>query len=104
IKNCNKFEKQWWNVYYNGVKAGKVTIVHNGERASINVQLNKTHQGLGIGKYIFYLACVHSHHNIIEAVMRKNNIASMNSALKAGFFELEVKEKRSQRHLIWLRK
>ncbi|WP_230455969.1 hypothetical protein [Edwardsiella tarda] len=104
ITSCNTFKKQRWNIYYNGVKAGKVSIVHNSDRASINVQLNKTHQGLGIGKYIFYLACENSHHNIIEAVMRKNNLASMHSALKAGFFELETKEKRSQRHMVWLRK
>lgn len=102
--SCNTFKKQRWNVYYNGIKAGKVTIYHNDNRASIDVQLNKAHQGLGIGKYIFYLACKFSYHNIIEAVMRKNNIASMHSALKAGFFELEVKEKKSQRHMIWLRK
>ncbi|MBJ9110489.1 MAG: hypothetical protein KIC48_12575 [Citrobacter sp.] len=104
ITNCNTFKKQRWNIYYNRIKAGKVTIVHNRERASINVQLNKSHQGLGIGKYIFHLACDNSHHDIIEAVMRKNNLASMHSALKAGFFELETKEKRSQRHMVWLRK
>ncbi|MGR2977886.1 GNAT family N-acetyltransferase [Vibrio vulnificus] len=101
---CNSKKKQRWNVLYKGVKAGKVVIEHDGLRASINVQLNKAHQGLGIGKYALHLACLASHHNVIEAVIRKNNVASMRSAIRAGFFELETKEKRSQRHMIWLRK
>lgn len=102
--SCNSKKKKRWNILYNAVHAGKVVVEHDGLRARINVQLNKAHQGLGIGKYVFHLACLDSHHNIIEAVMRKNNLASMKAAIQAGFFEIEVKEKRSQRHMIWLRK
>ena len=96
-------ENHYWHVFYRGNRAGKVNINYDGKEASINVQLNKAYQGLGIGKAAFYLACKMSSHNIVYACIRKNNLASKKAAEAAGFIELRIDKKHTQRKMIWIR-
>ncbi len=98
---------QYWHVYCNKVRAGRVFInlieCENGSKfASITVHLNQKHRGLGIGILVFKRACELSQYNQIYAEMRKRNIAARKSAERAGF-EILSAHKGEQIKMIWNR-
>lgn len=80
----------YWHIYVGETRAGHIFInVINeepfGEHASIQIQVNKSLHGRGIGKVAYRLACEQSKHDIIIAHMRKSNVPSQKAAEAAGF-------------------
>ena len=69
---------------------------------SLQIYLNKTHQGRGIGSVAYRLACEASGYQKIYAHMRKSNIASRRAAENAGFKIINHIEIR-QLSLVWQR-
>lgn len=82
--------RYYWRIRLNGISAGKVFInwineAPYGEHASIQIFLNKAHQGRGIGPVAYRQACELSGYEVVYAHMRKSNIASQKAAVRAGF-------------------
>ena len=80
----------YWHVYTGNTRAGHVYInvideEPFGKHASIQIQVNKSLQGRGVGKVAYRMACEQSRHDIVFAHMRKSNIASQKAAAAAGF-------------------
>ncbi len=80
----------YWHIYAGDTRAGHVYInvieeAPFGKHASIQIQVNKTLHGRGIGKVAYRMACEQSGHDVVFAHMRKNNIASQKAAAAAGF-------------------
>jgi len=80
----------YWHIYVGVARAGNVYInvidePPLGEHASIQIQINKSWQGRGVGRIVYSFACEASDHNRIYAHMRKSNIASRKAAEHAGF-------------------
>ncbi len=80
----------YWHIYAGDTRAGHVYInvideEPFGKHASIQIQVNKTLQGQGIGKVAYRMACEQSDHDVVFAHMRKNNLASQKAAAAAGF-------------------
>lgn len=82
---------EYWHIYQGKKRVGKVFInvteSATGAYPSIQIFINKTDQGKGIGTLGYKLACAASKHKIIYANMRKSNIPSIKAAAKAGFKE-----------------
>lgn len=98
----------YWHIYYGDERAGRVYInLHSPDDskpyASITIELNKTHLGMGIGRICFAQACELSEYNEVYAEMRKNNIAAQKAAEYAGF-KIVGKTKSSQIKMVWKRK
>ncbi len=76
----------YWHVMADGVRAGAVFInIGDDGLPSIQLFLNQTHQGKGLGRLAYRLACAASALPILYAHMRKSNLASMKAAEHAGF-------------------
>jgi RimJ/RimL family protein N-acetyltransferase len=60
-----------------------------GEHASIQIHINQTHRGRGIGSVAYRLACEQSGNDEVIATMRKSNLASQRAAAQAGFKVIE---------------
>lgn len=80
----------YWHIFAGTSRAGAVStnIIDEpplGRHASISIQLNKTHQGKGIGRIAYGLACRASGFPTVYAHMRKSNLASRKAAEHAGF-------------------
>ena len=60
-----------------------------GKHASIQIHINQTHRGRGIGSLAYGLACDRSGHDEVIATMRKSNMASQHAAAQAGFKVIE---------------
>ncbi|MCU1485588.1 MAG: hypothetical protein JWN67_2334 [Actinomycetia bacterium] len=71
-----------------------------GEHASIQIHLNKTEHGRGIGTIAYSLAVQDSGHDTVYAEMRKSNVASRRAAEKAGF-EVVDDPARKQLLMVW---
>jgi RimJ/RimL family protein N-acetyltransferase len=56
-----------------------------GRHPSIQIHINQSLRGRGIGKVAYRLACEQSRHDVVIAHMRKNNTASQRAAAAAGF-------------------
>ena len=98
----------FWKVFFKESIAGKVFINLINEppiglHPSIQVFLNKSSQGKGIGRIVFAQACLASTYDIVYAHMRKSNIASSKAAQAAGFKEVNIVGD-NQRTFCWNRK
>lgn len=82
-----------WRIDVDGKRAG-VTFINVideppfGMHASIQIYLNRIHQGRKIGRVAYRLASQMSSHDIIFAHMRRSNIASRRAAEEAGFVDV----------------
>ena len=97
----------YWHIYAGGIRAGRVFInlidePPFGHHPSLQIYLNKTHQGRGIGSVAYRLACQASGYQKIYAHMRKSNVASRRAAENAGFKTINQIEIR-QLSLVWQR-
>ena len=81
-----------WRIEAAGARAGVVFInwideAPVGPHASIQIYLNTSSQGRGIGRVGYRMACNASAYDTVYAHMRKSNIASRRAAEEAGFHE-----------------
>lgn len=81
-----------WIIRANGKRAGVIYInmINEppvGEHPSIQIYLNKTSQGRGIGRVAYRMASEASGYSTIYAHMRKANIASRRAAEEAGYVD-----------------
>lgn len=80
---------EYWHIFEGSKRVGKVfvnvTETPQGKHASLQIFINKTDQGRGIGSQGYRLACAQSKHRTLYAYMRKSNTASIRAAEKAGF-------------------
>ena len=84
---------KYWHVTVDGSRAGFVYInvidePPVGRHASIQIQLNATAQGRGIGRVAYRTAVDESGFDEVYAHMRKSNTASRKAAEHAGFVEV----------------
>lgn len=84
----------YWHIYVGETRVGYVYInvldePPFGKHASIQIHINQTHRGRGIGSVAYRLACEESSHNEVIATMRKSNTASQRAAAHAGFKLIE---------------
>lgn len=98
---------RYWHVEVDGKRVGRVFVnlidePPFGEHASIQIYLNKTDQGRGIGSVAYRLACEASGYATVFAHMRKSNLASRRAAEAAGFIAVEHPEVR-QLIMVWER-
>lgn len=98
----------YWNIFHQGMKAGKVFInfINEeplGEHASLQIFLNKASQGKHIGRYAYIKACEQSQYDKVFAYMSKKNVASIRAAAAAGFVEILTNATR-QVVMEWTRK
>jgi L-amino acid N-acyltransferase YncA len=97
-----------WQVTYDGKRAGTVAILcHERDgrifKASIDVQLNKSSRGRGIGTVAFRRASELSGFDQVFAIIAKKNLASRIAAARAGFVEMSG-EPSGELVLVWRRK
>lgn len=83
---------EYWEVVVDGKRAGEVFVnVINeppvGVHASLQIFLNQTEQGKGIGRIAYRMAAEASQHDVIHLHMRKANIGSRIAAEAAGFVD-----------------
>jgi RimJ/RimL family protein N-acetyltransferase len=81
-----------WRICRRGEKVGDVYInlidePPIGPHPSIQIYLNQTNQGLGIGRLGYRLASEESQYDTIYAHMRKANVASRRAAEEAGYVD-----------------
>jgi RimJ/RimL family protein N-acetyltransferase len=74
-----------------------------GKHASIQIYLNRTAQGRGIGRIAYRLASEASGNRVIYAHMRKINVASRRAAEEAGYVDAALPGT-SQLIMKWTRK
>lgn len=84
----------YWHIHLFDTRVGYVYIneldeAPFGKHASIQIHINQTHRGRGIGSVAYRLACEQSVHEVIIATMRKSNLASQRAAAQAGFKVIE---------------
>ncbi|QXZ82305.1 GNAT family N-acetyltransferase (plasmid) [Rhizobium sp. L51/94] len=96
-----------WHIKLGGKRAGQVFInlideAPIGKHASIQIYLNLTSQGRGIGSLCYRWACERSKYVVIYAHMQKSNIASTRAAEKAGFID-ETSVRERQKLMVWRR-
>lgn len=85
---------RYWHIHLGDTRVGHVYInmldeAPFGEHASIQIHINQTHRGRGIGSVAYRLACEQCGHDEVFATMRKSNIASQRAAAQAGFKVIE---------------
>jgi RimJ/RimL family protein N-acetyltransferase len=85
---------QYWHIFVGEVRAGNIYInlideVPFGQHASIQIHVNQTHRGRGVGKVAYRLACEQSEYETVVAHMRKSNFRSQRAAAAAGFVVVE---------------
>ena len=84
----------YWHIHLADTRVGYVYINELeespfGKHASIQIHINQTHRGRGIGSVAYRLACEQSVHDVVIATMRKSNLASKHAAAQAGFKVVE---------------
>lgn len=97
----------YWHICFRETRVGYVFInvfdeAPFGKHASIQIHINQTHRGYGIGSVAYQLACEQSGHDEVIATMRKSNVASQRAAARAGFKAIED-VKVSQLAMRWTR-
>jgi L-amino acid N-acyltransferase YncA len=80
----------YWHIHLAETRVGYVYInvldeAPFGKHASIQIHINQTHRGRGIGSVAYRLACEKSSHDEVIATMRQSNVASQRAAVQAGF-------------------
>lgn len=96
-----------WRVEAEGGRAGTVFInwidePPVGPHASIQIYLNKSSQGRGIGRIGYRKAVEASRYDVVYAHMRKSNLASRRAAEAAGFVE-DLRPGHTQLLMVWRR-
>lgn len=86
-------EGEYWEVQVAGKRAGEVfvNVIDEpplGRHASLQIFLNKPHQGRGVGRIAYRKSAEASRHSIIHLHMRKANVASRLAAEAAGFADV----------------
>ena len=86
---------EYWDVMVDGVRAGEVFVnVINepplGIHASMQIFLNQTDQGKGIGRVAYRKAAEASRHDPLYLHMRKSNLASRLASEAAGFKDVAL--------------
>ena len=81
-----------WDICVGSEKVGDIYInqideAPVGKHASIQIYLNRTAQGRGIGRVAYRLASEESRNEVIYAHMRKINVASRRAAEEAGYVD-----------------
>lgn len=80
---------EYWHIFEGAKRVGKVfvnvTETPQGNKASLQIFINKTDQGRGLGTQGYRLACAQTKHPMLYAYIRKSNPASIRAAEKAGF-------------------
>lgn len=81
---------EYWTVLLDGVRAGEVFVnvideAPIGRHASMQIFLNLSAQGKGVGRVAYRMAAEASRHPTIYLHMRKSNQASRLAAEAAGF-------------------
>jgi RimJ/RimL family protein N-acetyltransferase len=81
-----------WSICVGTEKVGDIYINQIdeppvGKHASIQIYLNRTAQGRGIGRVAYRLASEASRNDVIYAHMRKINVASRRAAEEAGYVD-----------------
>lgn len=97
----------YWNIAAWGQSAGKVFInwidePPIGPHASLQIFLNKKSRGKHIGRIVYAQACTLSSFDEVYAHIAKSNLASIKSALAAGFTKVTHSQIR-QSLLKWTR-
>src|SRR5262245_18745601 len=75
----------YWHIYLGETRVGYVYInvldeTPFGKHASIQIHINQTHRGRGIGRVAYRLACEQGGYDEVVATMRKSNVASQRAA------------------------
>ena len=81
---------EYWVVVVDGIRAGEVfvNVIEEsplGVHASMQIFLNLTDQGKGVGRVAYRKAADASRHDLLYLHMRKSNLASKLAAEAAGF-------------------
>jgi hypothetical protein len=97
----------FWHIYVGDIRAGSIYInvidePPIGEHASIQIQVNQTWQGRGVGRVAYRLASEASDHDTVYAHMRKSNLASRTAAAHAGYTPIDDESVR-QLVMVWKR-
>ena len=87
-------DAHYWHIHLDETRVGHIYInvldeAPFGKHASIQIHINQTHRGRGIGSVAYRLACEQSGHDVVIATMRKSNLASQRAAAQAGFKVVE---------------
>jgi len=98
---------QYWHVDVDGKRAGYIFInvldeYDLGPHSSIQIHLNATMRGRGIGRIAYRRAAAESRYDTVYAHMRKSNTASKTAASAAGFIPLDQPDN-SQLTMVWHR-
>jgi RimJ/RimL family protein N-acetyltransferase len=98
---------RYWHVDVCGKRAGCIfiNIINDddlGAHPSIQIHLNTTMRGRGVGRIAYRHAALESHYDVVYAHMRKSNIASENAASAAGFVPLDQPDN-NQLTMVWHR-
>lgn len=86
---------EYWDVMVDGVRTGEVfvNVIDEpplGTHASMQIFLNQTDQGKGIGRVAYRKAADASRHDLLYLHMRKSNLASKLAAEAAGFKDVAI--------------
>lgn len=97
----------FWHIYVGDTRAGSIYInvidePPLGPHASIQIRVNQSWQGRGVGRIAYRLASEASDHDIVYAHMRKSNLASRAAATHAGYTPIHDETVR-QLIMIWKR-
>lgn len=84
----------YWHIYVGDTRAGHVYInlidePPIGQHTSIQIQVNQSWQGRGVGREAYRLASESSSYDTVYAHMRKSNIGSRKAAEYAGYTIVE---------------
>jgi hypothetical protein len=80
----------YWHIYVGDTRAGNIFInvieaVPLGTHASIQIHVNQSWQGRGVGRVAYRLAAQASDHDTVYAHIGKSNFASRTAAEHAGY-------------------
>lgn len=97
----------YWHVDVDGKRAGYIFINMIGEcdlgpHPSIEIHLNTTMRGRGVGRVAYRRAALESIYDTVYAHMRKSNTASETAASAAGFIPLD-QTGNNQLTMVWHR-
>ncbi len=97
----------YWHVDVDGKRAGYIFIniideYGLGPHPSIQIHLNTTMRGRGVGRVAYQRAAAESRYDTVYAHMRKSNTASETAAAAAGFLPLDQPDN-TQLTMLWHR-
>jgi hypothetical protein len=98
----------YWHIHAGEARAGYIyiNIIDEppfGKHPSIQIHINQSQRGRGIGRIAYRAACEASGHHMVIAHMRKSNVASQRAAGAAGF-EIVDDPVITQLAMVWRRR